>query len=210
MGIIKTLSDLKSKVERPSGGRSFLSLKAGESESIRFLQEISIEGKNYDEDRGTAQLIMVHSNPLDFRKKVACTIEDGSCWACEQVAVERKWRAAPHLLVNVATKSEDGTFKASIFDTTFSKVKVGDDLVEFAGEYGSVTDRTYKYKRTGSDKNDTKYSLMPLAEGPEPAGIADLELIDLSTVYITLPYDEQEAFLTTSENIGESKGNEPW
>jgi hypothetical protein len=62
-----------------------------------------------------------------------------------------------------------------------------------------VTDRYYKYSRTGSTAADTNYSLIPLEVAPELETIKILPMHDLSDVYMTLPYEKQQKYLTTGE-----------
>jgi hypothetical protein len=60
-------------------------------------------------------------------------------------------------------------------------------------------DREYKYSRTGSSASDTNYSLIPLSVSEVPKGVADMPMHDLENVYMTLPYEKQQIFLTTGE-----------
>jgi len=198
MGAIKTLAGLQKKIEKTGGsGNNFLTLKDGDSYQIRFLQELSEDGKNFSEDRGTAELVAVHANPINFRRKMACTAETGACWACEQIADNSKWRATNHLLINVAYK-DGGDFKVGIVDTTFSKAKIGDTMVECASEFGTLTSKYYKFKRTGAKMNDTAYTLMGLSDAPADDEVTE-PLNDLTTVYKVVPYEQQEEWLTKEE-----------
>jgi hypothetical protein len=72
-------------------------------------------------------------------------------------------------------------------------------LIEYAKEFGTITDRYYKYSRTGSGPQDTNYTLIPLDQSPMPDSIKGLQVHDLNTVYMTLPYAKQEKFFTTGE-----------
>lgn len=206
MGLFKTLADLQKVVDQSNSHqgprRQYLSLKSGDQVRVRFRQELTIDAKNYAEEDGTGYLAAVHVSPYDFKKKLACTTEDEKfdfrCWMHEQVAVDRKWRDVKHLLLNVAVL-EDGVWVNKLFDQTFSPKKVAVSLIEYATEYGSITDRDYKFTRTGSGFNDTSYSLIPLSESKMSEEITDLEFYDLDTVYRKLPYDEQEEYFMAEE-----------
>jgi len=72
-------------------------------------------------------------------------------------------------------------------------------LIEYAKEFGTITDRYYKYSRTGTGASDTNYSLIPLEKAEMPKTIEELPLHDLESMYLTLPYEKQQIFLTTGE-----------
>jgi hypothetical protein len=72
-------------------------------------------------------------------------------------------------------------------------------LIEYAKEFGTITDRYYKYSRTGSSASDTNYSLIPLSQGEMPSEITELPMHQLDSMYLTLSYDKQEKFFTTGE-----------
>jgi hypothetical protein len=86
-----------------------------------------------------------------------------------------------------------------VLDTTFNQRHIGLTLLEYAKEFGTITDRYYKYSRTGSGASDTNYSLIPLAVGEPNDQIKELALHDLGNVYMTLPYEKQQVYLTTGE-----------
>ena len=62
-----------------------------------------------------------------------------------------------------------------------------------------MTDRYYKYSRTGSGASDTNYTLIPLESAPEPEAVTGLPYHDLESMYMWLPYGDQEMYLTTGE-----------
>jgi len=213
MSVYSTIKDLQNTAAKENtggSGRSFLTLKSGESFKIRFRQELAEDGKNFDEDLGTGLVVPVHVHPVDFKKKLACTLEDEKfdfkCWPHEQVAANPKWRDKKHFLINVAVL-ENNEWSNKILDQTFSPKHVINTLIEYGVEYGSITDRDYKITRTGSSMNDTQYSLIPLGEGAAAVDIKALDLADLDTVYRKLPYDEQvEFFMSASEDKPAAKG----
>ena len=72
-------------------------------------------------------------------------------------------------------------------------------MIEYAKEFGTITDREYKYSRTGSAASDTNYSLIPLNVTEASKAITELPLHELENVYMTLSYEKQQIFLTTGE-----------
>ena len=96
-------------------------------------------------------------------------------------------------------ETEPGTWEPRIIDTTFNQRHIALLLIEYAKEFGTITDRYYKYSRTGSGPQDTNYTLIPLDQSPMPDSIKSMPLHDLNTVYMTLPYAKQEKFFTTGE-----------
>jgi hypothetical protein len=72
-------------------------------------------------------------------------------------------------------------------------------LMEYAKEFGTITNQTFKYGRTGSGAQDTNYSLIPLGPSDEDASIAGLSMHQLDNVYMVLGYEKQKQFLTTGD-----------
>jgi hypothetical protein len=203
---VKTLKDLEKQVsptQGKSGARKFFSLQSGDSFKIRFLQELTEDSANYDEKVGTGITIPVIVSPVNWKWKVASTASlekfNYRCWGSEQAVHDKAWRAKPHLLINVAVEVEPNKWEARVLDTTFNQRHIGLTLLEYAKEFGTITDRFYKYSRTGSGASDTNYSLIPLAVGEPNEQIKELTLHDLGNVYMTLPYEKQQVYLTTGE-----------
>jgi hypothetical protein len=202
---LKTLKDLEKNIPSSSGSgtKKFFSISSGETFKIRFRQELTEDSKYYDEAVGTGITVPVVTSPINWKWRAASTsgLEKFNyrCWASEQISKDTRWRPKPHLLLNVAVETEPGTWEARIIDTTFNQRHIGLILIEYAKEFGSITDRYYKYSRTGSGAQDTNYTLIPLDQSPMPENIKSLPLHDLNNVYMTLPYAKQEAFFTTGE-----------
>ncbi len=212
MGMFDTIKDLQKATEASASGprRQYLTLADGDKHRIRFLQELAKDGSGYDEEAGTALVQNIHVAPHDFKRKLACTIEDEKfdhrCWGCEQVAVDSKWRPKTRVLVNVAVL-DDGDWVVKIIDQTFADSHIMANLVEFAAEYGSITDRDYNISRAGKGMNDTVYRLVPLDKKARNSDIDTLELSELDTVYRSLDHDEQQKFfLEGAEEAAPSMG----
>jgi len=206
MAVFKTLQALKEKAETSgfSGGVSrenFISLKSGENVRLLFRQEISEDGANYNEKRGAANIVTIHQSPIDFTKKMVCTNDeehDYKCWACEAARLgEGKLNGKIRVLINVLAL-ENGDWRAKILETAYSRRggQPGNAIIGYAEEYDTITDREYKFSRVG-EKLNTTYTLIPLKELPIPVEDAELDLIDTTTVYREIPYEEQQEYLLT-------------
>jgi hypothetical protein len=203
---LKTLKDLEKNIPTKAGGsgvKKFFSISSGETFKIRFRQELTEDSKNFDEEIGTAITVPVVTSPINWKWRAASTAGlekfNYRCWASEQISKDTRWKPKPHLLINVAVETEPGTWEPRIIDTTFNQRHIGLTLIEYAKEFGTITDRYYKYSRTGSGAQDTNYTLIPLDQSPMPDNIRSLPTHDLNTVYMTLPYAKQESFFTTGE-----------
>lgn len=203
---VKTLKDLEKQVapgQKAQGPKKYFSLQAGDSYKIRFRQELTEDAKNYDESIGTAINVPVVTSPINWKWRCASTASlekfNYRCWATEQAVHDKGWRPKPHLLINIAVETEPGVWEPRVLDTTFNQRHVGITLIEYAKEFGTITDRYYKYSRVGTSAADTNYSLIPLDSSPTPDNIKSLPYHDLSSVYLMLPYEKQQTFLTTGE-----------
>jgi hypothetical protein len=203
---IKTLKDIEKSIPQSGSsggtGKKFFNLQSGDTYRIRFLQELTEDSRGYSEDAGTGIVVPVVTSPINWKWRCASTLsmaEHGyRCWASEQINQDSRWRPKPHLLINVAVEI-DGVWESRILDTTFNQRHVGLMIMEYAKEFGTITNQTFKYSRTGSGAQDTNYSLIPLgASDPDPS-IANLPLHQLDNVYMVLAYEKQKTFLTTGE-----------
>lgn len=201
---LKTLKDLEKNVPQQgkAGVKKFFSLQNGESYKIRFRQELTEDSKFFEESLGTAIIIPVVTSPVNWKWRVASTATLSAynyrCWATEQVSMDSRWRPRPHLLVNVSVEM-DGVWEPRILDTTFNQRHIALIMMEYAKEFGTVTDRYYKYSRTGSGSSDTNYTLIPLGQSEMPAEILSSPMHDLEKTYMTIPYEKQKTYLTTGE-----------
>ena len=204
---LKTLKDLESAVAPTQGAKSgvkkYFTLQSGDSFRIRFRQELTEDASNFTEEVGTGITVPVVTSPINWKWRVASTASfekyNYRCWASEQSVKDKAWRAKPHLLINIIVEIEPGVWEPRILDTTFNQRHVGLTLIEYAKEFGTIMDREYKYSRTGSSASDTNYSLIPLSVSEVPKGVADMPMHELENVYMTLPYEKQQIFLTTGE-----------
>lgn len=218
MGAFKTLSELQEATKRKEKGNNenqiprYFTVKDGESYRIRFRQELTEDSKQYDPDFGPAEVVQVHVSPSDFKKTAVCTKDKAEygykCWACEQIAEDFKWKAKPHLVINVAVlmQDDDGnqSWQPRILDQKFSAQHVAQDIVEFAAMNGTIMDRDYMFKRNGAG-TDTQYKLLPLDKGPADDSIEALDSHDVTSVYREISYAEQPGRFLGSEDTSSSK-----
>jgi hypothetical protein len=183
--------------------KKYFTLQSGDSFKIRFRQELTEDAKYYNEEIGTGITVPVVTSPINWKWRVASTASfekfNYRCWATEQSVSDKAWKPKPHLLINIAVEVEPGIWEPRILDTTFNQRHVGLTLIEYAKEFGTITDREYKYSRTGSAASDTNYSLIPLNVTEASKAITELPLHELENVYMTLSYEKQQIFLTTGE-----------
>ena len=202
---LKSLRDIEKNIPssgQKSSGKKFFNLQSGDTYKIRFRQELTEDSVNYNEEDGTAIIVPVVTSPINWKWRCASTAQlpdfGYRCWASEQAATDSRWKGRPHLLINVAVEI-DGVWEARIVDTTFNQRHIGLILMEYAKEFGTITDRYYKYSRTGSGAQDTNYTLIPLNQGEEDDAIKALPMHQLDNVYMTLGYEKQKMYLTTGE-----------
>jgi len=217
MGIVRGLNALTEQMEQKSShsgdsqkGR-WLQLKDGQSVKIRFLQEIDPDSATYVEKAGLAFIAVEHTNPKDYKRKALCTIDDqGRCFGCEQHRrdVKAGWKGRSRFYANVLVSEGDDTEPyVAIFSQGAGPKSATPEIIQYAGETGSITNLNWKLKRTGTS-TDTNYSIIPLPT----ANVGDIdldkyELFDLEkTAVRDVKYEEQENFYLgiTSESSDSS------
>lgn len=209
MGVKRGLKDINAHIDaeeakfNKSGDDSPKTkwFKIGDKETVKvlFLQELDADSENYSEKNGLGFLAVEHSNPKNFRRKAICTIDDeGVCWACEQHAKDWSagWKQKNKLYINVLVDDNKNEPYVAILSQGVGPKSVTPALIEYAGE-GSITDKWYKIKRTGSGQTDTSYLLMPSTASKE--NVEDYELFDLEKALYNVPYAQQEAHYLDGE-----------
>jgi hypothetical protein len=203
MGVIKGLNALNKQMEAKTySGDSqqgrWLAVKDGQSVKIRFLQEIDPDSKNYVETAGLAFIAIEHTNPKDYKRKALCTIEDqGRCYGCEMHRRDPKagWKGRSRFYANVLVDDGVEAPYVAIFSQGAGPKSATPEIINYAGETGSITNLTWKLKRTGT-ATETNYSIIPLPTKDEgKIDISNYELFDLEKSAIRdIQYDEQENF----------------
>ena len=184
------MDEIKDRINR-RGNSNFLKVEDGQKATIRFLQELDKQGRGYTPDRGTAYGVTEHVNPDDFSQSFVCISEDGSCYGCELVAKNSKWKAKSRILVNVLVRGTGGEKdEVKVLQMSVWKKGVIMTLISKADEDSTIVDCDFIYKREGT-KFDTHYELLPRGIKPLTKEEEKLELVDLEAIPRRLSYDEQ-------------------
>jgi hypothetical protein len=201
MSVIKGLKDISALLDKPkyenTGAKvRWVKLADGQSAKIRFVEELDSDSANYSEDRGLSVVISEHTNPKDFKRKAACTVDsEGRCFGCEMARKEPKsgWRSRLRFYCNVVV--DDGTEDpyVAVWSQGISKQSAFNNIREYALDTGSISNLEWKLKRNGFG-TETNYTLLPSKPDTEPFNWGSLEFHNLEKVVREVPYSEQEAF----------------
>lgn len=203
MGLAKGLKELNKAIDKPTYTESdgtkarWLKIEDGEGIKVRFLQELDPDSPDYNEKFGLGFIANEHTNPEDYRRKGLCTMDDqGKCWGCEQHRKDYKkgWKSRARLYINVLVDDGKEEPFVAILSQGASGKAITPTLIEYAGEVGSITNLTWRIKRSGKG-TDTSYTIIPLAKDDAKFDSEGLELFDLEKLAVRdLPYVDQEAF----------------
>lgn len=204
MGIVRGLNALNQQMEKSdySGDGvkgTWLKLKDNQTVKIRFMQEIDPDSEHYVEKAGTAFIAVEHTNPDHYQRKALCSIDDqGRCFGCEQHRRDpkAKWGGKQRFYANVLVQEEGKDPYVAILSQGLGPKAITETVIAWAGETGSITNVTWKVKRTGSGATDTSYNAIPLPTAPaDKIDYDKYELFDLEkTAVRNVDYAEQEAF----------------
>lgn len=215
MGLVKGLAALNAALDKPTGGSEgskgrWLKLDDAQSVKIRFLQELDPDSSEYLAEAGLGFIAVEHTNPKDYRRKALCSADDqGRCYGCEMHRRDMKagWKGRSRLYVNVLVDDGKEDPYVAIFSQGGGPKSATPEIIQYAGETGSITNVTWRLKRTG-EKTDTAYSIIPLpTPDMKPIDLETYELFDLEKSAVRdVPYAEQEAFYLglTSDSSEES------
>lgn len=211
---LKNISDILDKPKYESTGQKvrWVKLADGQSAKIRFIEELDTDSATYNEDRGLSVVISEHTNPKDYKRKAACTIEsEGRCYGCEMARKEPKsgWRARLRWYGNVLI--EDGLEPAyvAVWSQGISKQSAFSTIREYALETGSISNLEWKIKRNGQG-TETSYTLLPTKPDTEPFKWDNIEPFNLEKVVREVPYAEQENFFFGFDTPSITSSNTDW
>lgn len=215
--IIRGLKDINALLDKPkyeSNGTKvrWVKLVDGQAAKIRFVEELDQESASYSETRGLSVVIAEHTNPKDYKRKAACTIEsEGRCYGCETARKDPKsgWRSRLRFYCNVLV--DDGTEDSyiAVWSQGISKQSAFNTIREYALETGSVSNLEWKLKRNGQG-TETNYTLLPTKPDSEPFVWGAYEFHNLEKVVREVPYPEQESFYFGFENASITSTNTDW
>lgn len=200
MGFITGLNAVNAELaKRPTGGNYEDRPKAewatipknGGPLKLVFLQEIDEGSPNYSAKNGLAIFSLQHSNPENWQKSAKCTADEGDCYGCS-----RNWKQKIVFYVNVLVDDGKKEPYVAIWSRGLGKGSVAQTLVNMASDEDydfSITDKHFKFIRTGTTKDDTTYSLDVLPKAHN-LNVEDYELFDLEQYVFTVSPERQEAY----------------
>jgi len=217
MSVIKGLKDINALLDKPKFDSNatkvrWLKLADGQSAKIRFVEELDTDSAHYADSRGLSVVIAEHTNPKDYKRKAACTMDsDGRCYGCEMARIEPKsgWRSKMRFYCNVIV--DDGLEPAyvAVWSQGVSKQSAFNTIREYALETGSISNLEWKLKRNGQG-TETNYTLLPTKPDAEPYVWADAEYFNLEKVVREVPYPEQESFYFGFDAPSVTSTNAEW
>jgi hypothetical protein len=217
MSVVKGLKNINALLDKPKTESSgikvrWVKLADGQSAKIRFVEELDQDSAHFTEERGLAVVISEHTNPKDYKRKAACTMDSlGRCFGCEMSRKEPKsgWRARLRFYCNVLV--DDGTEEpyVAVWSQGISKQSAFNTIREYALETGSITNLGWKLKRNGQG-TETNYTLIPTAPDAEPFDWSKVEAFNLEKVVREVPYAEQEAFYFGFDTPSVTSSNIDW
>lgn len=217
MSVIKGLKDINAILDKPKYDNAglkvrWVKLADGQSAKIRFVEELDSDSAHYSDDRGLSVVISEHTNPKDYKRKAACTVEtEGRCFGCEMARKEPKsgWRSKMRFYCNVLVDDGLEDPYIAVWSQGVSKQSAFNTIREYALETGSISNLTWKLKRNGQG-TETNYTLIPTAPDAEPYKWGEYEFFNLEKVVREVPYAEQEAFFFGFDAPSVTSGNTDW
>lgn len=211
IGIVRGLKNINAHVDAEeakyngdSSPTKWFKLNDKQSVKVIFLQELDEDSANYSEKNGLGFLAIEHVNPKNWRRKAVCSADDeGACYGCEQHRKDWKagWKQKTRLYINVLVDDGQNEPYVAVLSQGNGPKSITPSLIEQAGEIGTITDKYFKIKRSGSGATDTSYLLTPL--GAHGEDVESFELFDLEKVLRQVPYEQQEAHYNQNEENSE-------
>ena len=217
MSIIKGLKDINAIMDKPKfegNGQKVRWVKLADNQSakIRFIEELDEDSANYSADRGLAVVIAEHTNPKDYKRKAACTMDtEGRCYGCEMARKEPKsgWRSRMRFYCNVLVDDGMEAPYVAVWSQGVSTKSAFNAILEYARDTGSVSNLEWKIKRNGQG-TETSYTLLPVRPDAEPYNWGTIEKFDLEKVVREVAYAEQESFYFGFDTPSATSSNLDW
>jgi hypothetical protein len=213
VGGLATLNRYIDKANK-AGGEDFpkvdwLKLKDGESVKLSFLNEFK-SSPDFNEKAGEVLIAAEHSPSDLFPKKMECTAGeqgDAPCYGCEMNKKHPRtgWAPKGRFYSNVLVDNGTEPPKVMVLSQGMSGKSITPTLAMIAGDTGSISNLQWRMKRSGSNKNNTEYAIVPIM-GSKGVNPDNYELFDLKRVCVRhVPYEEQAAFwgLEEAEEVSE-------
>jgi len=217
MSVIKGLKDINALLEKPkfegTGQKvRWVKLADGQSAKIRFVSELDTDSANYNEERGLAVVVAEHTNPKDYKRKAACTMEsEGRCFGCEMAKKEPKagWQRRLRFYANVLINDGTEDPYIAVWSQGISKQSAFNTIRDYALETGAISNVEWKLKRNGQGI-ETNYTLIPTKPDTEPYTWGTIESFNLEKVVREVPYPEQENFFFGFDTPSVTSTNIDW
>lgn len=217
MSVIKGLKDINALLEKPkfegTGQKvRWVKLADGQSAKIRFVSELDTDSANYNEERGLAVVVAEHTNPKDYKRKAACTMEsEGRCFGCEMAKKEPKagWQRRLRFYANVLINDGTEDPYIAVWSQGISKQSAFNTIRDYALETGAISNVEWKLKRNGQGI-ETNYTLIPTKPDTEPYAWGTVESFNLEKVVREVPYPEQENFFFGFDTPSVTSTNIDW
>lgn len=217
MSVIKGLKNINALLDKPKSESTgvkvrWVKLADGQAAKIRFVEELDTDSAHYNEDRGLAVVVSEHTNPKDYKRKAACSMEsEGRCFGCEMARKEPKsgWRARLRFYCNVLVDDGLEDPYVAVWSQGVSKQSAFNTIREYALETGSITNLQWKLKRNGQG-TETNYTLIPTSPDSEPFNWSSIDPFNLEKVVREVPYPEQEAFYFGFDTPSVTATNTDW
>jgi hypothetical protein len=213
MSVVRGLKNINALLDKPKYDENapkvrWLKLADGQAMKIRFIEELDEDSANYSVDRGLALVVKEHTNPNDWRRKAIDTIDsEGRDFAEEMFRKDPKgnagWRGKLRFYCNVLVDDGMEAPYVAIWSMSISKQSPFNHIREYAMETGSISNLTWKLKRSGQNK-ETVYTLIPSVPDSEPFDWSDITPQPLESALRKIPYAEQEAYY-----LGFDQGSTP-
>lgn len=204
MSVITGLAAINQELSKRSSGdfedrpkARYLQLKDGDSVKLVFLQEIDDASPKYSAKNGLAIFSLQHTSPSNFRKSAACTQSEGACFGCQ-----KGWKQKIVFYVNVLVNDGENEPYVAIWNRGLGKGSVAQTLLDIAADedFGNaISDKTFKFSRTGATKDNTTYSLAATPKNHD-LDVESYELFDLEKYIFTVPFEKQAAYYEFAED----------
>lgn len=236
-GLIRGLGNINSylqeqerRKEAAAGAKAeWFKLVDGQHARVRFLQELDENSPNFSKKNDLGVFTLEHQGPgpEGFKRKALCTAETGApgeCYACDEHRrlnredrenYKGSWKVKRRLYINALVEYYDkktgeyGEPQVVVFAQGDSPKQVVGDLLEYATEDGTITNREWKITRKGAGLSDTSYSLKAQDKDEDKFDVEAYELFDLSKVYREVPYEEQAVFYGAVTRPSEDRQEAP-
>lgn len=177
---------------------------------VRFLNDWAEDSEAFAKN-GSPLLAVEHQapGPDGFKRRALCTVEDGSCYACERHSAnyQEGWKQRTNFYINALVQFPDGTEKVLVMSRNANSTFVTDLIQELEDE-GDISTANYRVKVTG-EKTTTKWSLKRLTD--EPLDVSAAEAFDLNeTALREIPYEKQADYYgAVYQGSGEAPASAP-